>query len=48
MALVVNSPPASAGDAGLIPGQEDALEEGTAPRSSVLAWRSHGQRGLVG
>ena len=29
-------------------GQEDALEEGTATRSSILAWESHGQRSLTG
>ena len=27
---------------------EDPLEEGTATHSSMLAWRSHGQRSLVG
>ena len=26
-------------DAGLIPGQEDPLEEGMATHSSILAWR---------
>ena len=29
----------SAGDLGLIPGQEDPLEEGMATNSSILAWR---------
>ena len=29
----------AAGDAGLIPGQEDSLEEGMATHSSILAWR---------
>ena len=29
-------------------GQEDLLEEGTATRSSILGWRIHGQRSLVG
>ena len=29
-------------------GQEDPLEKGMAPHSSILAWRSHGQRSLVG
>ena len=29
-------------------GQEDPLEEEAAAHSSVLAWRIHGQRGLVG
>ena len=36
------NPPANAGDvrdAGLILGVEDLLEEGTATRSSILAWR---------
>ena len=30
------------GDAGLIPGQEDPLQEGMATHSSVLAWRISG------
>ena len=29
----------NAGDQGLIPGQEDLLEEGMATHSSILAWR---------
>ena len=29
-------------------GQEDPLEEGMAAHSSTLAWRTHGQRSLVG
>ena len=29
-------------------GREDPLEKGTAAHSSVLAWRIHGQRSLVG
>ena len=29
-------------------GQEDALEEGTATLSSILAWESHEQRRLEG
>ena len=29
-------------------GQEDPLEEETATQSSILAWRIHGQRSLVG
>ena len=40
VALVVKNPPANAGDvrdAGLISGQEDPLEEGTATHSSILA-----------
>ena len=42
MALVVKNPPANAGDlrdAGLIPDEADALEEGIATHSSILAWR---------
>ena len=29
-------------------GREDPLEKGMATHSSVLAWRIHGQRNLVG
>ena len=29
-------------------GQEDALQEGTATHSSILAGETHGQRSLVG
>ena len=39
---MVKNPPdnaGAAGDAGLIPGSEDPLEEGTATHSSILAWR---------
>ena len=42
MALVVKNPPAKAGgirDMGSILGWEDALEEGMAIYSSILAWR---------
>ena len=42
VALVIKNPPGNAeatGDAGLLPGSEDPLEEGTATHSSVLAWR---------
>ena len=39
VALVVKNPPANAGDLGLIPGQENPLEEGMATHSSILAWR---------
>ena len=38
----VKNPPASPGDIrdiGLIPGQEESLEEGMATHSSILAWR---------
>ena len=41
--LVVKNPPAHARDArdtGLIPGQEDPLEEGMATHSSILAWKT--------
>ena len=34
---VVKNLPANAGDAGLIPGSEDPLEEETATHSSILA-----------
>ena len=37
----------NAGDLGLIPGSEDPLKKGMATHSSILAWRSHGQRSLV-
>ena len=40
--LVVKNLPANAGDirdTGSISGQEDPLEEGMAPHSTVLAWR---------
>ena len=42
VALVVNNPPAKAGDTrdtGLIPGQDNSLEEGTATHSGILSWR---------
>ena len=42
LALEVKNPPANSGDirgSGLIPGQEDPLEEGMATHSSILAWR---------
>ena len=42
MGLVVKNPPANAGDIrdeGSTPGGKDPLEEGTAPHSSILAWR---------
>ena len=35
---VVNNPPASAGDSGLIPGSGRSLEEKMATGSSILAW----------
>ena len=36
------NPPASAGDAGLIPGREDPLEKEMATHSSILAWKIPG------
>ena len=39
---MVKNLPANAGDlreSGLIPGQEDPLEEGRATHSSILAWK---------
>ena len=42
VALMLKNLPADAGDVrdlGLIPGQEDPLEEGMATHSSILAWR---------
>ena len=42
VAVVVKNPPANAADArdmGLTLGQKDALEEGMATLSSILAWR---------
>ena len=51
MALVVNKPPASAGDTGdsdAIPGSGRSLEEGTQPTPVFLPRESHGQRNLVG
>ena len=51
VALVVKNPPANAGDirgTGLIPGSEDPLEKEMATYYSILTWRSHGQRSLVG
>ena len=43
MVLVVKNLPANAGnlrDTGLIPGQEDPLEEDMATHSSILTWRT--------
>ena len=39
MAQWLKNPPANAGDAGSVPGQEDPLEEKMATHSSILAWR---------
>ena len=38
----------NAGDPGSIAGSEDPLEKGMATHFSILAWKSHGQRSLVG
>ena len=40
MVLVVKNPPANAETGVQSPGQEDALEEGTATHSSILDWRN--------
>jgi len=40
--------PANAGDALLIPGQEDPLEEAWLPTPVFLSGESHGQRSLAG
>ena len=39
---------ANAGEAGLIPGQEDALEKEKAPTPVFLLGKSHGQKSLDG
>ena len=44
---MVKNPPATAGDM-RDGGWEDPLEEGMATHSSILAWRTHGHRNLVG
>ena len=36
---MVKTPPANAGDMGLIPGREDPLEKEMATHPSILAWR---------
>ena len=36
---VIKTPPANAGDVGLIPGPEDPLEKEMVTYSSILAWR---------
>ena len=46
--LVVKNPRASAGEAGLIPGLKDPVEEGVATHSIFLPGKSHGQKGLEG
>ena len=45
--VVVKNLPANAGATGdvvLIPGREAPLEDGMEAHSSILAWKSHGQR----
>ena len=45
----MKNPPANTGDPRLPSlGQEDPLEKKTATHSSILAWKSHGQRSLTG
>ena len=49
--VVIKNLPANAGDireADAILGWEDPLEEGKATHASILTWRIHGQRSLVG
>ena len=36
------------GDSGPVPGSENTLEKGMATHSSVLAWKTTGQRSLMG
>ena len=48
MTQVVKNPPANAGDisdTGSIPGLKDPLEKGLETSSSILAWRTHMDRG---
>ena len=45
---VVKNLPAKVGDAGLIPGLGRSLEMEMAAHSSILAWKIHGQRSLMG
>ena len=45
---MVKNLPANVGDPGSIPGLGGPLEKGMATHSSTLAWKSHGQRSLVG
>ena len=51
MALMVNNPPANAGDTrdmGSIPGLEDPLEKGMATHSTLLLWRIPWTESLAG
>ena len=43
---MVKNPPASAGDAGLIPGSECPVERKWQPTPFFLPGKSHGQRSL--
>ena len=45
---VVKNPPANARDEDLIPGSERHPGKEIAARSSIPAWKSHGQRSLAG
>ena len=45
---MVKNLPANVGDVGSIPESEDPLEKEMARHSSILAWKVHGQRSLVG
>ena len=45
---VVKNLPAKVGDAGLIPGLGRSLEMEMAAHSSILAWKIHDQRSLMG
>ena len=45
---VVKNLPAKVGDAGLIPGLGRSLEMEMAAHSSILAWKIHEQRSLMG
>ena len=45
---MVKNPPASAGDLGLIPGQEDPMEREWQPTPAFLPGESLGQRSLGG
>ena len=48
VAQTLKNPPATQETCVQHLGQEDPLEKGTATHSSILAWRIHGQRSLVG
>ena len=45
---VIKNPSVSAGDAGSIPGLGRSPGERMATHSSILPWKSHGQRSLAG